>query len=195
MDGHKPNMQSLINELKNYDLVVVNSAWWDLKEWKESERGYEYCGDNWNGDCASSYKSDVTSVADQLMGATKSGGVWRSSSCCGDWKNGIKDVSSIENMNKIAEDVCKSKNCAFADVFDLYGVSDLKDNTVDGKHADRYNYHEWTLRVMEAAERQLKTGCIKGGGGGGGGGLRRRWRRRGRQRVYASRREGIAVVS
>ncbi len=31
MDGHKPNMQSLISELKNYDLVVVNSAWWDLK--------------------------------------------------------------------------------------------------------------------------------------------------------------------
>ncbi len=32
--------------------------------------------------------------------------------------------------------------------------------TVDGTHATPVFYHRWTMRVLAAAERQLKTGCL-----------------------------------
>ncbi len=61
MNGHKPNMNSIADLLnkEKYDLVIINSGWWDLKSWGEKDRGYDKCGEKWGGDCVKAYERDV----------------------------------------------------------------------------------------------------------------------------------------
>ena len=74
-------------------------------------------------------------------------------------------------MNDVARSVInKESSVEFAPVYDLYGEDDLYGKqlpdgttdgaTVDGTHATPAFYHRWTMRVLAAAERQLKTGCL-----------------------------------
>ncbi len=74
-------------------------------------------------------------------------------------------------LNDVARAVInKESKVEFAPVFDLYGEDDLYGKqlpdgttdgaTVDGTHATPVFYHRWTMRVLAAAERQLKTGCL-----------------------------------
>ena len=44
-------MAELAQKLEGYDVVVVNSAWWDLKPW--GEKNFDFCGRNWTADCES----------------------------------------------------------------------------------------------------------------------------------------------
>ena len=85
-------------------------------------------------------------------------GVWRDCSCCGDDTDWAK---SIDKFNDIAEDVVEDEGYPVVKVFDMWDKGDLKKETVDGTHATPENYHKWTVAVLQAAETQLKTGCLE----------------------------------
>ena len=131
MNGHKPNMNSIADELakEKYDLVIINSGWWDLKSWGEKDRGYDKCGEKFDGNCQKAYERDVQAVVDNLFDGRA--GVFRESSCCGDYKSKA-DGKSVDSMNGVAEKVVKKGGYGFAKVFDLYDKDSVKDSTVDG---------------------------------------------------------------
>ena len=39
------------------DIVVMNSGWWDLKDW--GEKDYDECGEDWEDDCGDAYERDA----------------------------------------------------------------------------------------------------------------------------------------
>ena len=61
----------------------------------------------------------------------------------------------------------RDASAGYAETFYLYDFDSLYDSTVDGTHAKPEFYHEWTMNIMEQAEKQLRTGCLGGSGGGG----------------------------
>lgn len=151
------NMADLAKDLKGYDLVVFNSGWWDLKPWNETKRGYVACGDDWTAACATSYARDVDSVIKQLLKPAKAG-IWREASCCADnprWRG------NLENMNEIARKKVSKAKLDLVQTYFMYGVDQLDTATVgDHTHAKPGYYHRWTMGVLQAAERRLKTGCL-----------------------------------
>ena len=150
------NMDDIAAKVKKdkVDIVVMNSGWWDLKDW--GEKDYDECGEDWEDDCGDAYERDVKKAADEIFSEAKAA-VWRDCSCCGDETSHEK---SVKRLNDIAKDVMDDRGYPVARVFDLYGKKDLDDATVDGTHATPEYYHEWTMKIMAGVEAQLKTGCL-----------------------------------
>jgi len=168
-NGGKPDakdMDDLAAALRDYDIVVFNSGWWDIKDYRggsgsafEYSRGYGNCGNEWTDLCRKSYARDVELAIDKLL-APAEVAIFRSSSCCGDYA-GRPDGRSVAAMNEIAERKAKNAGVEYVEVFDLYGPDDLAEATVDGTHARPEPYHDWTMRVLAAVEETLDTGCLK----------------------------------
>ena len=75
------DVAELAQKLEGYDVVVVNSAWWDLKPWRE--KNFDECGRNWTADCERAYAFDTNKLMRHVL-ATAKAGIWREASCCGD---------------------------------------------------------------------------------------------------------------
>ena len=121
-NGGKPDardMDDLAAALRDYDIVVFNSGWWDIKDYRggsgsafEYSRGYGNCGNEWTDLCRKSYARDVELAIDKLL-APAEVAIFRSSSCCGDYA-GRPDGRSVAAMNEIAERKAKNAGVEYA---------------------------------------------------------------------------------
>jgi len=162
-----------IGDDNDCDVVIINSGWWDLKSFDDSDaqNGYEDCGEDFTDDCGDKYEEDIAKLVKATMDKADAG-VWRESSCCGDWSSpkpqDEDEAGPVKAQNAIAKKYIEDKtDYEFVEVFDLY--TDVS-GTKDGTHALPKYYSEWTQLYLEAMDKQLKTGCLGGGGGGSGSG-------------------------
>jgi len=157
----------------DFDLVLFNSCWWDLKDWEKPKetRGYDDCGNKWDAGkedktCVKNYEADLKEVKAALFDPMHAA-VFRSSSCCGDFKEARTETGkAVEMCNDVARAVIGDKQ--YVDVFENWsGKAGLKTNTVDNTHATPENYKKWTLAAMRSFDQQLGTKCFEDGPGPG----------------------------
>ncbi len=81
---YKP-LEDLAPTLRNYDVIVANSAWWDIQR----GGGEDKCiakGMYENADCLATYESQLTEMSSNILqafGSNKKAAMFRTSNCCG----------------------------------------------------------------------------------------------------------------
>ena len=93
---YKP-LEDLAPTLRNYDVIVANSAWWDIQR----GGGEDKCiakGMYENADCLATYEAQLTEMSSNILqafGSNKKAAMFRTSNCCGGTSSGAEIVTKI----------------------------------------------------------------------------------------------------
>ncbi|KAJ8602088.1 hypothetical protein CTAYLR_001642 [Chrysophaeum taylorii] len=152
----------------DYDVVVANSGWWELKDSAEDGTACESEGPFYaNQACLDGFEADLANFA-ELMLKNRSVAIWRATSCCGGTFSDASEVEkgaiSVAAMNVVAERVMFERGIEFLDVEHLLSpqnigddASDVQpnDRTVDGGHPRAYVQWIWVQLVLNKVARSL----------------------------------------
>lgn len=155
--GGEPSIETLAATSRNYDYLVWNAGWWNLKP-----RGQERCGDDWSSVCQADYDAMWVELAAHLNGTAK--WTYRGSTCCGEGHdNGTLDdswVPAIVAQNAQARTNILNAGGTYIDVFDLYGFDDLPNATFDMTHPTLDMCFIINKAILYQMNEDLNLGCV-----------------------------------
>lgn len=155
-DG-EPSVESVSRIVKDYDYIVYNCGWWNLKDNEDF-----YCGANWDSGCQDRYDALWAKLTATLFSGSATA-VYRGSTCCGD---GDADewVPAILAQNEAAKVNIEAAGGSYVEVFDLFDYQDTVDRTAtfDETHPSKEVCLTINLMVLEALDRANGSPCTGG---------------------------------
>lgn len=152
--GGEPSVESVSRIVKDYDYIVYNCGWWNLKDNEDF-----YCGANWDSGCRDRYDALWAKLTATLFSGSATA-VYRGSTCCGD---GDADewVPSILAQNQAAKVNIEAAGGSYVEVFDLFDYQDTVDRTAtfDETHPSKEVCLTMNLMVLEALDRANGSPC------------------------------------
>lgn len=158
-DG-EPSVESISEEIKDYDFIVFNCGWWNLRDDDDG-----YCGLDWDDDCRERYDDQWDSLDETLFSGDATL-IYRGSTCCGDGDADGEWAPAIQDQNEQAKERIEQSGGTYVDVFDLFDYDDIlaQTDTFDDTHPSKENCLTINLMVLQAIDAANGSPCTSGAG-------------------------------
>mmetsp|Transcript_8380 Transcript_8380/g.25171 ORF Transcript_8380/g.25171 Transcript_8380/m.25171 type:complete len:987 (+) Transcript_8380:64-3024(+) len=172
------DLEKEASTIREYDIIIANSGWWELKEDDNGDHKYDSCSFSDNddvsdfysdSDCLDSYEDDlgylVNGILRYFVNDDDKAAVWRAVTCCGvDDPNVSRQrigAIAVGAMNTIAEKVMTDNSVDIVPVYQLSNIMNLgtgqgDGRTFDGFHPRSNQMQIWTQLCLNKISKQLE---------------------------------------